>query len=381
MKTLKILVMLDSFKDCLSSLEASKILAQGLEEVSCIKCEILPISDGGEGFIEAIQYNNTQWQTHTLSLLSPYSQEISAKYLIDGKNAILEMAQSSGLTLTPSHQRRTLYATSYGLGEMIIQAIENGARKIIIGIGGSATNDCGIGCLQALGVKFYDSWDTLLPMRASAIDLSKIVRFELTDAFLQILKTCEFIVPCDVRNPLLGSNGATYVYGRQKGIQGNDLEILESGMQHFSAVVEEYFQQSFCHIAGSGAAGGMGFSLQAFLNAKLQSGIETLLDSVNATEKMQGVDLVITGEGRLDNQSIFGKAPIGIAKLAHSLNKPIIAVCGSLGEGYETLHSHHIQAMFSLLNKPMSLEDSMSNAPSLLRALGRELGGILSLRL
>lgn len=381
MKTLKILVAIDSLKDCLSSIEASEALAQGLEEISFIKCEILAISDGGEGFIESIQHSNSLYKPHTLSLLSPYGEPICANYLIYANEAVLEMAQSSGLTLTPLHKRRTLYATSYGLGEMILNAIECGARNITLSIGGSATNDCGIGCLQALGVRFYDCNDDVIPLRASGIDLSKVMRFDFNDTFYNILNTCSFTVLCDVKNPLLGRNGATYVYGKQKGIQGDDLEVLEYGMQHFSNIVERHFQESFCQIAGSGAAGGIGFSLQAFLKARLQSGIEVVLDSINAREKIQNVDLVITGEGRLDSQSAFGKAPIGIAKLAHSLNKPTIAVCGSLGDGYKQLHKHHIQAMFSLVDKPMSLEESMSNAYNLLKGLGRQLGGILSLRL
>lgn len=378
MNMLRILIALDSFKGSIGSLDACNALARGLSRHD-IHCEILPISDGGEGMLEAIIHSTPSYNKQTLNIQSPYNDTINATYLYNSHEAIIEMAQSSGLALSPPEQRKTINATSYGLGEVIADAYQKGAKKMILGLGGSATNDGGIGCLQALGVCFFDQKGNAIPQRASGIHLKDIAYFQMGDMANHLRNECEIIIACDVRNPLLGENGATYVYGKQKGATQQELDMLEHGMQHFSTVVHHYFGQSFASLEGSGAAGGMGFGLVSFLNARIQSGITTLLDLTQAKTKIAKSDLVITGEGRLDLQSRFGKAPMGVAALAHELNKPTIAICGSLGDGYEKLHDVHIQAMFSIIPHPMPLEDAMKDAHNLLYQFGRELAGVLRL--
>lgn len=381
----RILIALDSFKGSLSSLQACQALESGLHTAFInahipLECILLPISDGGEGLLDAIQpqgisSNASTYQDCFVEVTSPYGKRIKARYLLREQKAILEMAQSTGLTLTPAHERRAKYATSYGLGEMIAHAYAQGAREIILGVGGSASNDAGAGCIQALGVRFYNAKNELLDFAMSGGRLNEIARIEnhyrLDNLNLHIL--------CDVNNPLLGAQGATFVYGQQKGVQKGDLEFLESQIQHFADLFEHTLGGSWRSMQGSGAAGGVVFSLRALCNAQIQSGAHAVLELTRAKEHIAQADLVITGEGCLDSQSAFGKAPIALARLAHSLGKPCIGVAGTLGKGYTQLHKENVLAMFSLINAPMSLESAMSHGSKLLQNLGREIGGLLTL--
>lgn len=392
-KQIHILLALDSFKGSISAQEAQEALERGLtsrnDKCFQIHCSHLPISDGGEGFLHTIHTATihtatkcaaespaTQWNLATTQAHSPYGRQVLAHYLYRADSAILEMAQSSGLTLTPMQERRTLLASSYGFGEVMREAYAQGARHFILGIGGSASTDGGVGFLQALGVRFYDKAGRLIEERASGIHLQEIAYIE-DSALLQELRACDIAIASDVSNPLLGEQGASYVYATQKGVEAGDIERLEAGMRHYAALALAHTRTDLAESRGDGAAGGMGFALRVFLGAKMQSGIETFLTLTSARELVEQSDLIITGEGRIDSQSAFGKAISGVAQLAREAGKPIIAVAGALGEGYEELHARHISAMFALTNAPMSVERAMADAASLLEQLGRQLAGVL----
>ncbi|WP_158657009.1 glycerate kinase [Helicobacter aurati] len=382
-----IVIALDSFKGSLDSLQACKALHKGLQHAfikqnTPLHCTILPISDGGDGLLTALIsafYSQNRDNPHTLQevlVTGPYGEKIQAQYLLHNDEAILEMAQSTGLTLTPPHKRRAIHASSYGLGEMMLDAYTKGAKKIILGVGGSATNDGGAGCLQALGIEFYDNQGRILAQSISPKDFNSIKKIsgviKPNDLQIEIL--------CDVENTLLGSNGATYIYGTQKGILQGDLEFLESQLTYFADVIEAHTGKKLRHIPKSGAAGGIVFGLSSFCSTTIQNGAKRVLELIRADEIIQNADLVITGEGCLDKQSSFGKAPIGIAQKAFELGTNVIGVAGTLGKGYLELHKHHLQAMFSIVNAPMSLQEAMENGEELLKNFGQQLGGILLLQ-
>ncbi len=363
----------------MSALQASIALQQGLELASTqFDIMIAPMSDGGEGLLDCMQNSQKMWKSGYVSVVDSYGHTIQGRYLYHHKTAIIEMAQVCGLALIPEEKRKVLYASTFGFGELFKEVLQRGMDTIYIGIGGSATNDGGIGFLQALGVRFFDAKGALIPAQASGVHLREIASLETHS----MLKThnCNIITLCDVKNPLLGKNGATFVYGKQKGADTNDLEILEKGMQNFSSHTEKHFGKKMAHLEGMGAAGGMGFALHAFLQAQIHSGISSVIHLIRLEEVIQKVDLVIVGEGMLDYQSSFGKAPVGVATLAGTFNKPVIGIAGSLGEGYEKLHTH-IQAMFSLIPAPMNVEEAMKNAQQLMIHLGREIGGLLALKI
>lgn len=389
-KNPKLLIALDSFKGSIDAFHACKALQRGLQKGFRLKAKrdlemiLMPLSDGGEGVLEVLGQSESKPPSYIKKeafVTAPHGEKIKATYLegVGQKagTAMLEMARSTGLTLVPKDSRRTLLASSYGLGEMILQAYEGGARRIILGVGGSATTDGGAGALQALGLEFYDKDQKPLPAPLKAIDLAGIEsiggRLKARDLQLEIL--------CDVNNPLLGDKGSTAIYARQKGVLPGDLELLESNLTHFANKLEAYTSRRLRDVEGSGAAGGVVFGLSSVCEVKLSRGAQRVLELLGAREKILATSLVITGEGSLDSQSSFGKAPISIARLASSLGRPTIAVAGTLGEGYLELREH-ISAAFSIVNRPMPLDEAMCRADSLLEDFGLELGsflGVLSL--
>ncbi|MFH1526008.1 MAG: glycerate kinase, partial [Bacteroidota bacterium] len=356
----KVLIAIDSFKGSISSLNAARAIKEGIHSVSDqAEIEIVPIADGGEGTVEAvIEALNGQYiaaQVH-----DPLMRLINARYgVIDlGKTAIIEMAAASGLTILKQHEMNPLITTSFGTGEQIVDAIKKGSRRIILGLGGSATNDGGIGMAAALGFKFYDGNN--IAVEPFAKNLSRIERIDLPKNYNE-LKEIGFIAVTDVTNPLLGINGASYVYGPQKGADESVVKMLDESMKKYSEVVEQKFKKSISGISGSGAAGGLGFASAAFLNAEIINGIDFITTVLNLEEMIMNSDVVITGEGRLDDQTRFNKVPFGVAKLAKKYDKKVIAVAGIVDEEARGFPGCHFDKIYSIVNEIISQEDSMQN--------------------
>ena len=350
---MRILVAIDSLKGSLSSLEAGLAIKEALGDF----CDVVvkPVADGGEGSVEAMADALDAKFIDTI-VKNPLGTEILARYALKDDLAILEMSSASGLTLINPDERNPMKTSTFGFGQMIKDAISKGARKFIIGIGGSATNDAGTGMLSALGFKFYDKNGALLEGKGE--DLAQICDFS-DDEVLKELKECEFLIACDVDNPLYGQKGAAYVYAPQKGANGRMVKQLDDGLKHFASLVKEKNGTKFHTQKGAGAAGGLGFAFVAFLGAKLKPGIEIITQTIALEDEIKKADLVITGEGRMDFQSTMGKTPTGVAKLAKRHHKPVIALAGSVQRCAKDCHKHGIDAYFCILNEPMSLEEAM----------------------
>ncbi len=354
---MNVLIAIDSFKGSLSTTELSDAIEAGIKMSNDkINVKKMPIADGGEGTtITLIEGLNGQYEEVVVK--DPLFRNLKTRYgILQGTTAIMEMASSSGLTLLFEDERNPMHTTTYGVGDMIKDAIKKGVRKFIIGIGGSATNDAGIGMLASLGAKFYDKSNNLLqPVGES---LNKIAHIDLSDMQKELAE-CEFLIACDVDNPLYGKNGAAYVYAPQKGASLDIVKKLDQGLQNFSNVVKQTIGKNLATVPGTGAAGGLGYGFLSFLNAKLKPGIDIIFDMLSIEKDVIWSDIVITGEGRLDFQTVMGKAPIGIAKLAKKYQKPVVALSGAVTDDAIVAHEHGISAMFSILDQPMSLEEAM----------------------
>jgi glycerate kinase len=354
---MNILIAIDSFKGSLSTTQLADTIEMGIKDVSSdYFIKKIPIADGGEGTYETLVQGLGGTKVR-VQVKDPLFNNIYAEYgILNDQTAIIEMAKSSGLTLVPANLRNPLNTSTFGVGQMIKDAIYKGSRNFIIGIGGSATNDAGIGMLSALGYVFKDeSGNELIPKGSS---LSKIKSIDSTFA-LKELSECEFLVACDVDNPLYGELGAAYVYGAQKGASIEDIKELDYGLQNFSSVIKETTGKNIAFISGSGAAGGLGGGFLSLLNSKLAPGIDIIFDKFKIIEDIKWADMIITGEGRLDFQTIMGKAPIGVAKIAKQYDIPVIALAGSITEDAKKGHKHGITSMFSIMDSPMSLEEAM----------------------
>lgn len=362
---MKLIFAPDSFKESLTALEICEILERvtarhfpGAETV-CI-----PVADGGEGTVDALLRAMDGRRIRT-QVTGPRFEPETAQWglLSDGVTAVMEMAQASGLSYVPAAQRDPRKATSLGTGEMIADALRQGVRKILIGIGGSATNDGGIGMLQALGAVFTDAQGQPVPPVGGA--LASVASADFS-GLLPELRQTEITVICDVTNPLLGENGATWIYGPQKGATPEICTELEAGMAHFAQVVAEATGKDIASFPGAGAAGGLGAALGGVLGAQLKSGIDAVLDAVDFSAKLEGVSLAITGEGRIDGQSVrFGKVPVGVAKRCAQRGIPTVAIVGGIGEGAEGLFDLCESTIQTTVSGPMSLQAAMSNAPAL----------------
>lgn len=355
---MKILIAMDSFKESLSSLEAAQAAERGFRRV-CPEAEIslIPVADGGEGTTEALIYGagGKPEQVRVLDLLGR-TRCCHYGILPDG-TAVIEAAAAAGLQLLRAQERDPLHTTSYGLGQMIAAAIQKGCRNFIIGLGGSGTNDGGIGMLQALGFGILDQEGEQVPYGAEG--LSKIHRIDLSHA-LPELSECAFRIACDVSNPLCGETGASAVYGPQKGAAPALVLKMDAWMKRYAEKVKAALPCSDPDSPGAGAAGGLGFAMMSFLNGKMQPGIELVIERSSLHEKILKSDLVVTGEGRIDGQTSMGKAPWGIAAAAKALNKPVIALCGSV-QYAETLNEQ-FDACFPIVPYPCSLEEAMEPA-------------------
>ncbi|MCC0632597.1 glycerate kinase [Clostridioides sp. ZZV15-6388] len=355
---MKVLISIDSLKGSLSSIEAANAIKKGILKVKKdAEVKILPLADGGEGTVDAL-VQGMNGKKETIEVTGPIIKKVSATHgLLKGTNtAIIEMAQASGLTLVPTEFRNPLYTTTYGVGEIIKEAINKGYRNFIVGIGGSATNDAGVGMLQALGFEFYDENNNLVGLGGTVLNEIRHIK---VDNRLKELDECNFKIACDVNNPLFGKNGAAYIYGPQKGATPEIIEELDNGLRNFSKVVKSNLNKDVANVEGVGAAGGLGFAFLAFLNSKLESGVKIILDEIKLEDEIKCVDLVITGEGRLDNQTAMGKAPIGVAKLAKKYGVKVIGLAGATTEDAVKCNEEGIDAYFSIVNRAMTIEEAM----------------------
>ena len=358
---MKIVIATDSFKGSLSGLTINSIWEKVAAKSGC-KHKIVPllVADGGDGTLDAV-ISQKFGQLVYVPVNNPLFEKIDARYGVFDDCALISMCECSGLTLIPRELRNPLKTTSFGTGELIKHAVLSGKKKIYVALGGSATNDAGIGALTALGFKFIKR-DGSFACGVGG-ELADIVKIDQSDAI--DLSGVEIIVLSDVTNPLTGKNGATNVFARQKGASDQEIELLERGMLNFKNVFIDTYGVDADKIAGAGAAGGMGSGLAVMLNAKIVSGVEKILDIVNFDEAISGADYIITGEGKIDAQSVDGKVISGILKHAKAAYKPVIAVVGTVGEGYERLFEMGLTAVFSIIDGPNSFEDIIKKSPML----------------
>ena len=377
---MKILIASDSFKGSLSSLEVAEALEMGIkgtyDKVDIIK---LPTADGGEGTLDAI-LSCLSGERISVRVKDPLGRIINSYYGLvdDGVTAIIEMAQASGITLIKEDEKNPLITTTYGTGQMILDAMEKGAKRIIIGLGGSATNDGGVGMAQALGISFRDKDGKEIGYGGG--NLLQISSIDTTNIHPGV-KDIDIIGISDVSNVFYGEQGASFVFGPQKGGSKKDIELLDAGLVHLSEKIKEYYSKDISSLKGSGAAGGLGGGIIAFLNGELQSGVEKVLDIIGFENIVKDVDLVITGEGRIDNQTKFGKVPVGVAKRAKLYNKPVIAIAGSVGDDIDDLYQMGIDLVLDIINKPMNLSYAMENAEKLMIDTGKTIGRFLKLKI
>ena len=373
---MKILIAPQSYKGSISAIKVAEAIKQGaLNIFPDIKSLIIPVADGGDGTLETL-VESTNGTIHNSNATGPLGNSIPVIWgtLGDSKTAIIEMARISGLALVPQNKRNPYYTTSYGLGEIIKEALDLGYRKFIIGIGGSATNDGRAGMAQALGAKLTD--ENKKPIDLGGLALNEITKIDISGIDPRINES-EILVACDVNNPLCGPNGASFIYGPQKGASPEMVKTLDDALYHFGSQLIRDTGINIMEIEGSGAAGGIGGGMVGFLNAKLKPGIEIVLDSLDFDKSLKNVDLVITGEGQIDFQTVFSKAPIGVAKHAKKYNIPVIAICGSLGENYQDVHSHGIDAVIPIIPKPMDLKNASDNAYELIKNTSEQIFRIL----
>ena len=356
---MKLIFASDSFKGSLSSEMTAELLTRAAREVfgDC-ECVGVPMADGGEGTVDAV-ISSLRGERVTAAAHDPLMNRIQACYGISGGKAVIEMAAASGLTLVPEGLRDPMGATTFGTGELILDALERGCRELYIAIGGSATNDGGMGCMTALGAKFTDKGGCELSGRGS--DLAYVAEIDLS-GLDERLKDSKITVLRDVKNPLCGANGATYTFAKQKGAAPKALELLEAGMLNYRDVIHSQFGVDCYKVEGAGAAGGLGAALKVFLNADMRSGIDTVLDLIGFDRLIDGADLIVTGEGRADRQSCFGKVMQGVGERAKAKGVPVIGLCGSIGEGADGLLEHGVTELISLSNSSVSIEEAISNA-------------------
>ena len=357
----KIVIAPDSFKESLTALEVAEAIKNGFQAVfpDAEYC-LVPMADGGEGTVEALVAVTDGKTVHT-QVTGPAGNQVEAHYglLGDGKTAVIEMASASGLHHVAQDDRDPSLATSRGTGELIRHALDAGVRHIIVGLGGSATNDAGMGMLASLGVKLTDAQGNAISDGGAAlINLQNIDVTELHPAMAE----CTFEVACDVDNPLLGERGATAIFGPQKGADKQALTSLEKALTHLADVLVANGFSDQRNTSGAGAAGGMGFGMMTFMKASFRPGIEIVVEATNLKDIVKGADLVITGEGRLDSQTIFGKTPIGVAKTAKLYNIPVIGIAGSLSADVAVVCDHGIDAVFSIMPRVMTLKEAFADA-------------------
>lgn len=366
---MKVVIAIDSFKGSLSSLQAGQAVKEAICQLDK-DAEVLvkPLADGGEGTVDALA-SGLDAQVVELAVSDPLMRPVKAKYCIlkASNTAVIEMAAASGIPLISKEERNPLKTTTYGVGEMIKDAIARGCRRFIVGIGGSATNDGGIGMLTALGVRFLDQKDQ--PVSKGAEGLKELSKIDVTNVIPELAE-CSFQIACDVKNPLCGEQGCSAVYGPQKGATPEMIRDMDGWLNRFAEFTKSVSESADPDYPGAGAAGGLGFAFLAYTNAVLKSGIDIVLEETKLEEDIKCADIVVTGEGRLDSQTVMGKAPIGVAKLAKKHGKKVIAFCGCATEDAEICNENGIDAYFPILRTVTTLEEALdvSNAFENLRA-------------
>ncbi|HHT26553.1 MAG TPA: glycerate kinase [Firmicutes bacterium] len=371
-----ILIAPDKFKGSLTAKQAAHHIAAGIRRVlDSVTITQIPMADGGEGTVQSL-VDATGGQLVSIEVTGPLGTPVSASFGIlgDGQTAVIEMAAASGLALITSAERDPENATTYGTGELLLAAAKRGCRKVVIGIGGSATNDGGAGMAQALGARLLDASGRELP--PGGIHLARLAKIDISGIDPQV-KRMSVVVACDVTNPLCGVTGASTVYGPQKGATPEMVVRLDQALSHYADIIARDLDKDVRNVPGAGAAGGLGAGLMAFLDAELERGVDIIIDVVGLDAAMQNCDLVITGEGGVDAQTAFGKAPAGVAQVAERYKKPVIVLAGSVADDARSLHDHGLHAIFSLCRKPMSLGDAIAHGAKYLEDTAEEVARLL----
>jgi glycerate kinase len=375
----KIVIAPDSFKESMTAKQAAEAVARGFRKIygDSIELDLIPMADGGEGTTQSLK-DALDGQMYEKKVTGPLGNQITARYAISGdrSTAIIEMAEASGLALVPKEKRNPLFTTTYGTGELMKAALDQDVSKIILGIGGSATNDGGAGMIEALGGILYNHHHEKLARGGGA--LANLSSVDLTNLDPR-LNELEILVACDVDNPLLGSNGASAVYGPQKGAIEEMVAQLDESLANFHDVFKKTTGKDVKDIPGAGAAGGLGAGL-LFLHATLERGIDIVLRETNFKKRIADASIVITGEGKIDGQTIYGKTPIGVANAAKQSGAKVIAICGTLGKGYKAVLDHGIDAAFSIAGGPCTLEEALSNGPEYLEDTARNVAQVLQMK-
>ncbi len=354
----------DSFKGSLSAAQVAQAMARGVQRVlPKTNLTLLPLSDGGEGLVDSLAAASGG-KILDYQVTGPLGEKVTAQMGLmgNGQTAVIEMAQASGLILVPEDKRNPLQTTTFGTGELIKKALDLGCNHLIIGIGGSATNDGGMGMAQALGFRFLDEEGESLGFGGG--ELARLARIDASSKDPRLEGTT-IEVACDVTNPLTGPSGAAHIYGPQKGATPEVVELLDAGLANLDRVLQRDLGKSVGQVPGAGAAGGLGAGLMALLGGRLVSGIELVLDVLEFDDKAKGAQLIITGEGKFDAQSAFGKVPMGVAQRARSLGVPVVVVAGSVLPSADVLHGEGVTAYFSILNQPMTLKEAMERGAEL----------------
>ena len=375
---MKIVIAPDSYKESLSALEVATQIELGFKEIfpdaQYIK---VPMADGGEGTVQAM-IEATQGRRVEVDVTDPLGRQVASFYALtgDGATAMIEMAAASGLAMVPPAQRNPLLTTSYGTGELIKAALDAGARHLILGIGGSATNDGGAGMLQALGVKLLDAAGNEL--ERGGAPLAQLERIDVSGIDARLAE-CVVEVACDVDNPLTGERGASAIFGPQKGATPEMVAQLDASLKHFAQIILRDLGVDVDAVAGAGAAGGMGAAMMAFLKGQLRPGCEIIAKAVDLDTAVQGADLVITGEGRIDQQTIFGKTPFGVATVARKHGVPVVGIAGGLGSNAQVVHEHGIDAIFSVLSRICTLPEAVAEAEFNVRTAARNIAAVIAI--
>lgn len=372
---MKIVIAPDSFKGSCSTIGAAQNIEDGFRrifpDVQAIK---IPIADGGEGTVEAMVLG-AGGTVHTCTVTGPMGEPVEARYgILDDGTGVVELAAASGLPLVPDDQRDPTRATTYGTGELILEALKAGCRRVIIGLGGSATNDGGVGLAQALGVSFLDADGKELSHGGGS--LANLHTIDISHIH-PLVKETEFIIASDVDSPLCGPHGASHVFGPQKGADPATVELLDDALLHYAHILKEQLGQDILELPGAGAAGGTTASLVALFGAVIRPGIQVILDAAHFDQHVQDADLVITGEGRIDGQSIHGKVPVGVGQRAHQFGVPVLAIVGDIGPGAEACYNYGVDAILSTVNKAMPLKEAMERSSELMMEAAERAARIL----
>lgn len=374
---MKIAIAVDSYKGCCSSKEVAVAVERGFRKIygNVITVKI-PIADGGEGTVDTL-VNGLDGKFNSVRVLDPLGREIDSRYgiLPDG-SAVIEMAAASGLPLLKPEEYDPLHTTTFGTGQLMLDAINQGCKRIYIGLGGSATNDGGAGMAQALGAKLMDAGGNQVGFGGG--ELSKIESIDIHDLDARISET-EIIILSDVTCPLCGPTGASAVFGPQKGATPSMVSVLDENLRHFGKKIEEHLGREVADVPGAGAAGGLGASMLAFCNVAIRSGVDEILKILSVDALIKDVDLVITGEGRIDAQTVFGKVPVGIAKIAKKYDLPVVAIVGSIGEGAEAVYHSGIDVIMDIIDRPMALQEALDSGVDLIERCATTLARTLAI--